>query len=66
MSINPDNPVELQDSMADKVSQKGKQLLTIAGWLVLATAVGLALRPSAFPVPLNFNIASSVSNRNSP
>ena len=66
MSINPDSPVELQDRMAEKVSQRGRQLLTIAGWLVLATAVGLALRPSAFPIPLNFNIASSASNTNLP
>ena len=66
MSIDPDSPVELQDRMAEKVSQKGRQLLSVTGWLVLAMAVILALRPSAFPVPLNFNIASSASNTNLP
>ena len=66
MSVNPDGPVKLQDRIAEKVSQRGRQLLTVTGWLILATAVGLALRPSAFPVPLNFNIASSASNTNLP
>ena len=66
MSVNPDNPVELQGRMAEKVSQRGRQLLTVTGWLILATAVVLALRPSAFPVPVNFNIASSASNTNLP
>ncbi len=36
------------------------------GWLVLAIAVGLALRPSAFSAPLNLGIAASAPGINLP
>jgi cytochrome c-type biogenesis protein len=66
MSVDPDRPVKLQSRIPEKVSQRGRQLLTVTGWLALATAVVLALRPSVYPIPLNFNIASAASNTNLP
>ena len=51
MSINPDNHEEFQkdNSKANKISQWYRQLLSIAGWLILLTAVILALRPISHP-----------------
>jgi len=72
MSINPDSPTETQeDSKAKKISQWGRKLLSATGWLIFLTAVILALRPSALPVPPNTkgdaaSSSSVVANRPNP
>ena len=68
MSANPDSPAETQeDSKANKVSQWGKQLLSATGWLILLTAVVLALRPTALSAKPNVeNVSSSSTTTNHP
>ena len=61
MSINPDNPIEPQASKPDKVSRWRRGSLTAVGWLVLLTAVVLALRPTAFPSSPNIEAAPILS-----
>jgi len=62
MSVNPDNPVEFQEgNKTSKFSQWGRQLLSATGWLILLTAVILALRPTAIPASLNIKDDATLS-----
>lgn len=50
MSINPDSPAELQENgKSNKVAQWFQQLSAVTGWLILLTAIILALRPTTLP-----------------
>jgi cytochrome c-type biogenesis protein len=52
--------------MVKKIPQRSQDLISVTGWLVLALAVGLALRPSTFSASLNLGIASPAPNTNLP
>jgi len=49
MSVNSDHPAETREdgNKPSKVSQWGRQLLSLTGWLILLSAIVLALRPIA-------------------
>ena len=56
----------MSESVNPKNSQRRRDLVAITGWLILATAVIMALRPPQFSTPINLNIASPISNTNLP
>ena len=67
MSFNPDSSAKTQeDNQANRVYQWGKQLFSASGWLVLLTAIVLALRPTALPSPLNSPTPSASTTTNRP
>jgi len=45
--------MSINENKTEKVSQWKGRLLNVSGWLILLTAIVLALRPTALPSPLN-------------
>jgi protein-disulfide isomerase len=53
MSFNPDHQAETRKgNRTERINQWSRQLFSASGWLVLLTAIVLALRPTALPSPL--------------
>ncbi len=68
MSVKSDSPTEFpEDGQANKATQWGRRLLSAVGWLILLTAIVLALRPTAIPAPVTAdNAPTPVADRPNP
>jgi protein-disulfide isomerase len=73
MSVNPDRSAKVREdsNKPAKVTQWGRQLFSITGWLILLMAIVLALRPIATPAPLDIKAnttlpASAIVDRPNP